>query len=151
RYRVCGNTELGARHGHTRDSAREQPWRARASAQRRPDSAHCGASRRGRPGYRLHRRARAGAGPGGWRDPVWLWRGRHLDHRDAARHSRPGDGFMGAKAAALELLVPGPPPAGPPGGDIVVPPTTVATLRIDPAPPDPAAGFVNDGSATTGT
>ena len=63
----------------------------------------------------------------------------------------PGDGFMGVKATALELLVPGPPPAGPPGGDIVVPPTAVAKLRIDPAPPDPATGFVNDGSATTCT
>jgi hypothetical protein len=63
----------------------------------------------------------------------------------------PGDGFMGVKATALELLVPGPPPAGPLGGDIVVPPTAVATLRIDPAPPDLATGFVNDGSATTGT
>jgi hypothetical protein len=63
----------------------------------------------------------------------------------------PSDGFMGVKAAALELLVPGPPPAVPPVGDIVVPPTAVATLRIDPAPPDPAMGFVNDGSTTTGT
>ncbi len=57
----------------------------------------------------------------------------------------PADGFMGVKVTGIDLTVPG----SQSGGDIVIGAADIATLSITPGLPNPASGFVNDGTTTS--